>query len=128
MIVIGHQYFRGEPLYRINSIEDVQKTPSNSTTLVKFSPENLSLIHHLSENSISTAFEVSSITETVLSENYGASHIIVPQELAKDVQEMADNYLFNAKIFIVVNSDEELEKFAKIGVDGAIFEGGICTV
>jgi len=129
MIVIGHPYFEGNPLYRIKSADDVSKTPSNSTVLITFSDKNIETLKFLSANSVSTAVEVNSITEVILSENYGVAYILVPDQLAEEIQKIADNYLFDSKILATIESDEELEKFARIGVDGVIFkEGGICTI
>ena len=128
MIVIGHRYFGGDSLYRVNRVEDVNQTPSNSTVILTFSEENLKLIKHLSINSINMAIEIKSITEAVISENYRASFLIVPNSLAKELQEIADNYLFDSKILTVIESDGEIEKFAKIGIDGVLLKGGICSV
>jgi nicotinate-nucleotide pyrophosphorylase len=125
VIVIGHKLYSRESLYRVLKVSDIGKTPPNSTLYSSF---EVSLLQHYRDNSLSFAVEISTITEAILSENYGATYIVVDGAIAEELQKIADNYLFDSKIVVKVESDEELEKFAKLGIDGVIYGEGVCTV
>ena len=128
MLFFGHRFIESENFYHIQSIDAIQNTPSSSTILVDFNEENLDIINHAVLNSIPLATEVQNITQIVYASSLGARYIVLPKELAKTAQNLADNYLFDAKILVHVEEEGEIEELALLGVDGIIFSNAIIKI
>ena len=127
MIILGHKFFENEKLYTISSFEQIKNTPTNSILLLNFQENDiLNFIKDLKENSISFALEVQSIKELIFANNFGAKFILLEEFLAVDAQKIANEYLFDSKILVKINSEEEIEKLARLGIDGVIFNEAIC--
>ena len=41
--------------------------------------------------------------------------------MAKELQNLAENYLFDAKVLLCIKEEEEMLEIAKLGIDGVIF-------
>ena len=93
---------------------------------IKFNEKNIELIHFVLSNGIEVALEISSIEEAVLAENLGAKFLIIEnQKLANKVQRIAEHYLFDSKILVLINNPHEIEEIAKLRIDGAILKNHI---
>ncbi len=128
MIIFGHRFLKSENFYHINSIEAIQNTPPSSTILIDFSEENLDMINHAVLNSIPLAIGVKDITQIIYASSLGAKYIILSKDLAKTAQNLADNYLFDAKILVTLDSEDEIEELALLAIDGVIFSNAIIKV
>ena len=119
MIVIGDKLIPFEELFKIDSIDDIKNTKANSTVLFNYSDE---IAKYCFENEISFAIVVDSIKEAVYSSNLNAKYIITNKELSKELQKIADNYMYDAKILAIIESSDEFEEIAKAQIDGVIFK------
>jgi hypothetical protein len=119
MIILGHNNdFNPEQFWRVKNSDEVAETPSNSTIIFDF---DFDLLKFSKENSVNVAVFVSSLTEAILSENLRAKYILVEDfKLAEKVQEIADKYVFDAKIIVPIETFDKLEIFAEKGIDGVI--------
>ena len=128
MLIIGHEYIKFEPLYHIESRAAVLNTPSNSTILITFKKENLDLVTYAQDNFLAFALEISSLQEIIFAHNLGTKYILTPKHLLIQAQKVAENYLFDAKILTIIESDDEIENFALEGIDGVIFSDAIIKI
>jgi hypothetical protein len=133
MIIIGHRfipsYLVGHgSFYHVANIDAINNTPPNSSVLLDFSEENLESIIFAKENGVNFCLKVQNITEIIYASNLGASFILVDKELAKTAQDLANDYLFDAKILVMIEDDEEIEDLALLGVDGAIYSDAIIKI
>lgn len=128
MIILGHRYIASESLYHVADIESISNTPPSSAIFIEFSEENLDIINHAQQNSVVFALSVKSINEIVFASSLGASFIVVEKELAKTAQNLANNYLFDAKILASIEDEDEIEELAILGVDGVIFSNAIIKI
>ncbi len=128
MLLFGHRFIESENFYHVQSIDSIQNTPPSSTILVDFKEENLDVIKHITLNSIPLALQVQNITQIVYASSLGALYIVISKELAKTAQNIADNYLFDAKILVHVEDEEDIEELALLGVDGVIFSNAIIKI
>ena len=125
-MIFGHKLLPKNSFIKINSIDEVEETESNSTVFIKFSEKNIELIYFVLSNGIETALEVVSIEEAILAENLGAKFLIIEnQKLANKVQRIAEHYLFDSKILVLINNPHEIEEIAKLRIDGAILKNHI---
>jgi len=128
MYIYGHRFIESESFYHVPNIDAIQNTPSNGTIYLDFSEENLEIISHATSNSVILALGAVNITEIIYASSLGASFIVVPKELAKTAQNIANNYLFDAKILIHITEETEIEELAILGVDGVIFSNAIIKI
>ena len=128
MIFFGHRFIESESFYHISNVDSILHTPSSSTIYLEFSEANLDIIKHAQQNAISMALKVSNATELVYASALGAKYLIVSKANAKSSQEIAENYLFDAKILVTLDNEEELEEFINIGIDGVICSNAIIKI
>ncbi len=128
MLLLGHRFIPSESLYHVQSIEAIQNTPPSSTIFLDFDEKNLDIINHLRENQIIFALGIQTIKEAIYASSLDASYILTPKDLAKELQDLANNYLFDAKILTTINDEDEIEEMARIGVDGVIFCNAIIKI
>jgi len=128
MLIYGHRFIDSPSLYHIQSVEAIQNTPPSSTIFLPFEEKNLDIIKHLNENNINFALEAKNITEVIYASSLNASYIIVKKELAPTIQNIANNYLFDAKILVTLESEDEIQEMALLGVDGIIFSNAIIKI
>lgn len=128
MLLFGHPYIDFEPFYHIDEIDAIELTPPNSTLFLYFKKENLDVIRHLQEHDLSYAIEVSTLSEAVFAHNLGAAYIVVDEDLAKSAQNVAENYLFDAKILCRLENMKALEEKIIEGIDGVIFSQAIVKI
>jgi hypothetical protein len=127
MLVFGHKYLINEQFYSVNSVEEIEKTPSNSTIFCKFSEKNISILQFAIDNVVDVAIEVESLKDAIFSEIFKVNFIIAKDlELAQELQKIAEHYMFDSKILTWIDSEDEISKVAKIGIDGVIFHSHIC--
>jgi len=128
MLLFGHPYIDFEPFYHIEEIDAIEQTPPNSTLFIHFNEENLDVIRHMQQNRLSFALEVEDITQAVLAHNLDAKYIIVNEKIAKYVQAVAENYLFDAKVLCRLGRDDDLSEKIIEGIDGVIYAQAIIKI
>lgn len=125
MLLFGHRFIQNESFYAISESEEIVHTPSASTLYLKFQESNLDLIEYLNANALNVALSVKDLTELVYASALGAKYIIVKKELAKTAQKIAESYLFDAKILVRIEDEDEIEEMAILGIDGVLFSNAI---
>ncbi|QOP40491.1 hypothetical protein [Sulfurimonas marina] len=128
MLLFGHRFIESESFYHISDIDDIAHTPPSSKLYLAFHEDNLDIINYLQKNSISFALNVQNIRELIYASALGAHYILVPKSLAKTAQNIAENYLFDSKILVHIEDEEEIEELALLGVDGALFAEAIVKI
>ncbi len=125
MLIFGHRFIESEDFYHVSDIESIKNTPPSSTIYLEFSEDNLDIISHLQTNQLHFALRVKTIQDIVYASSLGASFIVISEDLAKSAQNIANNYLFDAKILVKIKEEDEIEELAILGVDGVIFSNAI---
>lgn len=125
MILIGHPDIPYNPLYYVESVDEIKKSPSGSALWLGSFKESRDLVKHCFENGIEYAVTAESIKDAVMANSLHARYIVAPLELAIELQKIAETYLFDAKILVPINDENEIERVAKEGVDGVIFSAAI---
>jgi hypothetical protein len=126
MIIIGHDLAPFKAFYWVKLMSDINSTPPNSNIIFRFDNINYKqLSDFCRKNSVSFAVEVYSVREVLLANASGAAFIIVNDKvLAKNAQELAEQYLFDAKILLRVSQETEIKESASLGLDGVLFNKG----
>jgi hypothetical protein len=128
MLLYGHRFIASENFYHILDIDAIVNTPPNSTIYMDFSEKNLDIINHASTNNISFALGVVDVKELIYASSLGAKFIVVEKEFVKSAQLIAESYLFDAKILVKVDDEDEIEEFALLGIDGVVFTSAFIKI
>ncbi len=118
MIILGDKNLPYENISFISSIEEIINTKANSTLLFLY---DLELLKYSYENELSSAVIVTSIKDAIYSNNLNAKYIISEKHLAIQIQKIADNYMYDSKNLVIIDSNEEFEHIAKDEIDGVIY-------
>ncbi len=130
MIIIGHRFIPNfltghGSFYHVINTDAINNTPPNSPVLLDYSEENIETIVYAKNNFIDFCLRVENVTQIIYASNLGASYILVDKDLAKTAQNLANNYLFDAKILVMIEDDDEIEELALLGVDGVVYSDAI---
>ena len=128
MLIFGHRFIPSDSFYHIVNIEDILHTPPSSTIYLNFQESNLDIITHANENGIDMALTVTNIEQLIYAASLNARYIIVEKEIAKTAQNIAENYLFDAKILVKIETEEEIEEIALLGIDGVLLSNAVVKI
>jgi len=118
MTLIGDKLVEHEDFSFIDSISNIEHTPPNSILIFNY---NENLLLYTKKNYLKTAIIVKSIKEAVYCNALNSRFIICNKKLARNLQKIADNYMFDSKILAIIESCDEIEKIALEQIDGAIY-------
>ena len=119
MKLIGHELVPYEPLFWRENARQIEAGKQN---LFKF---DATVIKRAQELGAQFSVEAENLNEIIVANAAGAKFIIVPRELAGKAAKLAQDYLFDAQICVVLDGESELEWLSKTGADVAIFKEGI---
>lgn len=122
MILIGHPLIANEKVFRVKKVEEISKSPSNSTILFEDIEKCVEIAYYCNNNGVKYGVIVSSIKDAIFANALNAKYIIAEKENAKKIQEVANEYLFESRILCIIDEDSEIEEIALLGIDGVIFE------
>ena len=125
MLLFGHRFIASERFYHIEDIASISHTPANAVLHIVFHESHLDMLHHLQQNRLRFAVDVKNITELIYAENFDATYVMLSKSLAKEAQNIAETYLFDAKILVKINHENEIEMMAYEGIDGVIFSDAL---
>ena len=122
MLIFGHKDIESPNFVRVTNLEDISKTTPKDIILLEGMDESFDIAKHCFENSLIWAIVANSIKDAIYANALNVSYIIADFDKAKEVQSIANEYLWDAKILTPIGSDKELASVAKAGVDGVIFK------
>lgn len=118
MIIIGDKLVPFEEVIYIKNIENIKDTKANSTIIFNYNEETLKYSY---ENELPVAVIVKSIKEAIYCNSLNAKYIISEINLAVQIQKIADNYMYDSKNLVIIDSNEEFENITKNEIDGVIY-------
>lgn len=121
MKIIGHELVKFEPFFECLKEQDISVNREN---LFAYEPN---MIKHAQKMGANFSLKTDDIVRIILANAAGAKFIIVPRELASKAAKIAQNYLFDAQIAVIIKDEREIEDLSEAGVDAVIFEKGICN-
>jgi len=126
MIIIGHPWVESAKFCKIFSIEDIKKSKSNDVVLLEPIVDSHALAKHCQENDIPFAVTVNSLKEAIFSNALGAKYIVCEEDDALIIHPIAQEYLFDTRVLVLIHDEKEIAKIARSGIDGVIFPEAIC--
>ncbi|AXX92391.1 hypothetical protein CPU12_06765 [Malaciobacter molluscorum LMG 25693] len=118
MILIGDNNIPFEEVQKVKDINDFLKTKPNTLVLFNYQQK---MVEYCSKNSLIYAVVIKDLKEAIYANALSAKYIICEKSISKDIQEVADNYMFDSKILAIIDSNEEFIEIAKNQIDGIIY-------
>jgi len=117
-MLILNKPFSNEEFYKVKTLEDIKNSPANSTLIFDYC-EDLTLFEFCKNNEIPYGVNINSIKELIFISNLKAKYAFVDNlEKAKEFQKIAENYLLDTKIILIVENFDKIEEIAKFTIDG----------
>jgi hypothetical protein len=125
MIVIGHPWIKSSQFRKVFSKEDIAKTQPNEVILLEPLMDSHELAAYCKENGISFAVTTDTVNDAILANALGASYLVCEEDDAMVIQPIAQEYLFDANVLVLIHDEKEIAKIARSGIDGVIFPEAI---
>ncbi|QKG28800.1 hypothetical protein [Campylobacter sp. RM16187] len=119
MKIIGHSLVPYKPLFYCHKESDIRSDRQN---LFYYQEAMIAKAIKIGAN---FSLKTDDIVQVVMANACGAKYIITPKELAKEAAKVAQNYLFDSQICVIIESQAEIKELCELGVDVAIFAKGI---
>jgi len=125
MIIIGHPWIKSNRFFKVFSIEGIKKSEANDIVLLEPLADSHTYAQHCQANAIAFAVVVNTLDDALFANALGAKYIICEEDDALMIQPIAQEYLFDTRILVLIHSEKEISKIARGSVDGVIFADAI---
>jgi len=125
MIIIGHPWIESSFFCKVFSEEDIKKCKANDIVLLEPLVDGIDLAKYCQYNDIPYAVTVNTLIDAIFANALNASFIICEEDEACIIQPIAQEYLFDTKILVLVHDEKDISKIARSGIDGVIFSEAI---
>lgn len=119
MILIGDENIEYESIEKISASSEIKSTTSNSTVLYNF---DFDILKYTQENTIHSAVIVKNLQEMIYASTFNVRYIIVKKNIAKEAQNIVNNYMLDSKILVIIESSDEIVENAIDEIDGVIYK------
>jgi hypothetical protein len=126
MIIIGHPWIESHRFCKVFSQEDIEKSRSEDVVLLEPLVDSVELAKYCQDNGITYAITVNSLKEALFANALNAAYIICKEEEGLLIQPIAQEYLFDSKVLVLIHDEKEIVKIARSGIDGVLFVEAIC--
>ncbi len=125
MKIIGHPWVKSEFFVQVDAIEKITSTPAGSVLLISDINRSINLLHYCESQGLPFALRATDIKTALFAHALHARYVIVKKEMAEVIQGLAQNYLFDTQVIVEIKHEDEIENYAKMGIDGVIFLAAI---
>lgn len=119
MILIGDKNVECEAIQKIESISDIKSTSPNTTVLYNFDFE---MMKYSEENNIDSCVVTKSLQEVIYASSFSVKYIVVEKNISKHAQDIANNYMLDSKILVIIDTNDEIVDHALDEIDGIIYK------
>ena len=125
MIIVGHRWIKSSCFCKVFSIEDINKSMADEIVLLEPLVNSHTFAIHCQDNNITFAVVVNTLDDAIFANALGAKYIICEEDDALMIQPIAQEYLFDTRILVLIHTEKEISKIARGGIDGVIFAEAI---
>jgi len=124
VIVLGDEKIDTKSIVYSSNFQDVKNSSPNDIIKLNY---DVGYLKQLVSNDIECIVQVENIQDLIYANILKATYILVHKNIAKQAQNIADDYMFDSKILVAISSKEEIEKIAYDAIDGVLFIKDIAT-
>ncbi|NOR55619.1 MAG: hypothetical protein GQ531_05370 [Sulfurovum sp.] len=125
MIIIGHPWIKSNRFFKIFAEKGFEKSQADDIILLEPLVDSHTLAIHCQENDITFAVVVNTLDDALFANALGAKYIICEEDDALMIQPIANEYLFDTRILVLIQSEKDISKIARGHIDGVIFAEAI---
>ena len=125
MKIIGHPWIESDKFVAVQSVDEIKKSPSSSILLFGDLEDSIDLLHYSRDQGLPFAVEAKDLKSLLFAHALGARYILAGNKEAEEFQAVAQHYLFDTEILAVIQDEDGIESYAKMGIDGVIFASSI---
>lgn len=125
MIIIGHPWIKSNRFFKVFSIKGIEKSAPDDIILLEPLADSHTYAQYCQANGIPFAVVVNTLDDALFANALGAKFIICEEDDALMIQPIAQEYLFDTRILVLIHSEKEISKIARGGIDGVIFDNAI---
>jgi len=126
MIIVGHPWIESSRFHKVFSQDDVKSSAVDDIVLLEPLVDSVELAKYCQRNDIPYAVTVNALNEAIFANALDANFIICEEDDACIIQPIAQEYLFDTKVLVLVHDEKDIAKVARSGIDGVIFAEAIC--
>ncbi|RLA69290.1 MAG: hypothetical protein DRG09_06120 [Epsilonproteobacteria bacterium] len=126
MIIIGHPWIKSNRFLKVFSIKCIEESQPGDIVLLEPLVDSHNYAIHCQNNNIPFAVVVSTLTDALFANALGAKYIICEEDDALMIQPLANEYLFDTRLLVLIHTEKEICKIARGKVDGVLFAEAIC--
>ena len=126
MIVIGHPWIKSQSFRKVFSIEDNKSSNADEIVLIEPLVDSHSHAQYCQDNSIAYAVVTNTLDDAIFANALGATYMICEEDDALMIQPIAQEYLFDTRILVLIHNEKDISKIARGGIDGVVFAEAIC--
>jgi hypothetical protein len=116
--------FCDEEFVYVKTLEDVKKSPSNSTLIFEYCDTSLELYNFCKINNIPYGVIVSDIKDLIFCLNLNAKYIFCDTiKKAKIFQKIVDEYLYDTKIVMLTENFDNIDEIVFNQIDAIKLKG-----
>jgi len=128
MLIFGHPWVPSPSFRKVFSQEDLSAVQAGEIVLLEPLTESVELAHACKKQALSFAVTVNEVRNALIANALEADYIVCQQEDAIEVQPLAERYLFDTKVLVLIEGEKEIERMARFSIDGVIFPAAILQV
>ena len=125
MKIIGHPWIESERFVTVDSMEKIMGSPAGSVLLFDDLSVSIELLHYCQREGLPFALRAGESKTALFAHALNARYVIAEKVIAQAIQELAQNYLFDTQILVEIQNENEIEKYARMGIDGVIFSAAV---
>lgn len=122
MIIVGHSLIEYKKFFKIERVEDIAKRPSATIVLSQYNEE---IIAYCKKRNLEFSLFIQNEKEAILANALNAYAILCPAAIAPKIQNLAEYYLFDAKVALMIDTLDELDMAIEAKVDMAILKNAV---
>ena len=118
-MIILEPPFCEEKFQNVTTLEEIKTTKPNSTLIFDYCDSSIEVYNFCKINDIPYGVKINTIKGLIFISNLNAKYAFADNiENAKIFQKIANEYLLDTKIILFIDSLEDIEKIAPLGIDG----------
>ncbi len=125
MLIFGHPWIESPKFVKVFSIDDINKTKSSDILLLEPLSVSIEIAKYCKKNSLPFAVTINTIRDAIYANAIGADYMLCQHEQAIIVQKIADDYMFDTKILVVIEEEKSIDMLIRFSIDGVIFSNAI---
>ena len=125
MLVFGHPWIESEKFLKVYTIDDIKKTQPKDILLLEPLSVSIDIAKYCKANNLPFAVTINSVRDAVYVNAIGADYMLCQHEQAIIVQKIADDYMFDTKVLVVIEDEKSIDTLIRFGIDGVIFSHAI---